>query len=82
MTREQFLDREREKKLSDKTLGRLTGYTDMFNKEIRFGDIVGIEFLGPNKDVLYLCEEVFTVTNETIGWLKNAMQIRILSPID
>jgi len=82
MTREQFLDREREKKLSDKTLGRLTGYTDMFNKEIRFGDIVGIEFLGPNKDVLCLCEEVFTVTNETVGWLKNAMKIRILSPID
>ena len=82
MTREQFFEREREKKLSDKTLGRLTGYTDMFDKEIRFGDIVGIEFLGPNQHVLYLCEEVFTVTNETVGWLKNAMQIRILSPID
>lgn len=82
MTREQFLEREKEKRLSDKTLGRLTGYTDMFNKEIRFGDIVSIEFLSSNPDVLYLCDEVFTVTNETVGWLRNAMKIRILSPID
>ncbi len=79
MTREQFFEREKARKRNNKLYGFPTKCYDMFDKRICFGDIVSVEFIHPNPNMYADCDEVFTVTEETVGWLKGMHQIRILS---
>jgi len=67
----QLFGRERDRKRDKELEGELTGYVDTYRKAIHYGDIVNIKF--------ELCDEMFTVTEETVGRLKTAMEIKVIT---